>query len=122
MQDRKTKIAEAGRALVDTFVATRIAPDIAVRLTRDEMEALAALFVACDALEHADVLIQTWIDQEVEEGEADAGRYGLSPDHELVDNDTYGDEPDDFGYAEWSTPADHAKSAYLASGYPSQQA
>lgn len=76
--------AAAHRAAETLRVA---APDIACHLTGTEMEALAHLFVACGDPEAADVLIDFWIETEIEDGECVPGDYERV-DHQLVDRRT----------------------------------
>ena len=77
--------ADAANAAYELATAMHwAAPDIACRLTRIEMEALAHLFVVCGDLDAADVLIECWIDAEIEDRECEPGDYELA-DHQLVD-------------------------------------
>jgi hypothetical protein len=65
------------------------ASDNACHMTRTEAEAMADLFVACGESEAATVLLEAWIDSEIDDGEAERDdwtveNHGLGP--VLVDN------------------------------------
>ena len=83
-----TDIGDAADAAYEVATAMHwAAPDIACHLTRIEMEALAHLFVACGDPEAADVLIDFWIEAEIEDRECEPGDYERV-DHQLVDRRT----------------------------------